>query len=241
MIWFLIWLAFTLFIVWLFARSMRTVLKQQRVWGAFARRHNLIYQQNRWYSAPIVEGEIKGRRVRLYVEEIVDPTRRLREFRTTTEIYFNGGFPTGIAIGSRAYQPMLNEIENVSVVRLPVETAFVGVQAVTREPDVFEAYSMARMDALMRLFSIKKSERLLMGHETDGFMVVQGGSDLDDPKELNARMKLLFALADALDPLKGPSTLPPEGYAEEEVAQTGAEAIEGAENATNETKEDGTV
>ena len=238
MIWFFIWLAFTLFIVWLFARSMRTVLKQQRVWGAFARKHNLLYQRPRWYSAPMVEGEIKGRRVRLYVEEVVDPTRRLREFRTTTEIYFDGGFPTGIAIGSRTYQPMLQEIENVQVVRLPVETAFIGVLALARDPAVFEAYITPRMDALTALFDIKKAERLLMGHENDGFLVVQGADTLEDPKDLNARMKTLFALADALDPLKGPSPLPaPDaGEAAEEPATD-----MNTETTTNDTKEDETV
>lgn len=236
MIWFFIWLAFTLFIVWLFARSMRTVLKQQRVWGSFARKHNLIYEKPRWYSAPMVEGEIKGRRVRLYVEEVVDPTRRLREFRTTTEIYFDGGFPTGLAIGSRAYQSTLQAIENVHIVRLPVENAFIGVLALARDPVLFEEYTAPRMDALMAFFDIKKSERLLMGHENDGFLVLQGADTLEEPKDLNNRMKTLFALADALDPLKGPTPLP---------APDAGEAPEATEltteTTTNDTKEDETV
>ncbi len=192
----------------------------------------------------MIEGEIKGRRVRLYVEEIVDPNRRLREFRTTTEIYFDGGFPTGLALGSRAYQPMLQEIENVVPVRLPVETAFIGIMALAREPDLFEAYAAPRMDALIALFSIEKSERLLMGHEGDGFLVVQGADTLEEAKTLNARMKMLFALVDALDPLKGPAPMVQDDEPEMVLQETQDTVIEEAattDTTTNDMKEDGTV
>lgn len=200
MIWFIIWLAFVLFIVWLFARSLRTVMRQQKAWGQFARKHNLLYQKAAWYRPPSLEGQIQGRRVRIYVEEFLDPVRRLREFRTTIEIYFRNGFPTGLAIGSRAYHSMLRNIDNVEEVTLPIEPELLGLLALTREPLVFNGYMNAHMIALKEFFGNKMGERLLMGHETDGFLVTQSGESLDDVKILNARMKDLFALMDRLEP-----------------------------------------
>ena len=184
---------------WLFGRSMRTVWKQQRAWAMFARKHGLEYTRPLWYKAPSVEGAISGRRLRIYVEEVVDPVLRVREFRTTVEVYFKEGFPTGIAIGSRAYHDMLRQIENVESMPLPEEVEFAGLVAMTRDYDIGESYIQSHLDTLKTFFGIKRAERLLMGHEEDGFLVIQCADALDDVKTLNAQVRTLFKLAESLE------------------------------------------
>lgn len=199
-IWIVIWVVFALFLLWLFARSLRTVMKQQKAWGQFARKHDLLYQKNAWHKPPSFEGEIKGRRIRLYVDEYVDPVRRVREFRTTIEVYFRNGFPTGLAIGSRAYHSQLQDIENVQPVNLPAAMEFTGLLALARDPGLFQSYISTRLDTLKGFFGLARAERLLMGHESDGFLIVQSDEALDDVKALNARVKSLFAVAEKLEP-----------------------------------------
>ena len=195
MIWFLFWIAFVLFVGWLFARSMKTVWGQQKAWTMFARKHDLIVTKGKWYQAPRIEGEVNGRRMSVYVEEVVDPVLRVREFRTTVEMYLKTGLPTGIAIGSRAYTNVLSEIENVEKVTLPEDKAFSGLRSVAREVKLFETWKNMHIEALKTFFAIKRSERLLMGHETDGFLILQTADNLDDVTALNNQVKQLFALA----------------------------------------------
>lgn len=208
MIWFIFWLAFTLFIVWLFAQSMRTAFRQQKSWELFARKHNLQYQRNQWFKAPSLDGVIKGRRMRLYVDEALDPVRRVREFRTTIELYFNNGFPTGLALGSRAYIDILGAIENVELMRLPPETAFANLMCVGRDTGIAMRYIEDHIESLKEFFMIPRSERLFMGHETDGFLILQTGESLDDVKALNEAVKKLFAIIEKLEPRDEGTALP---------------------------------
>lgn len=195
MIWFLFWIAFVLFVGWLFARSMKTVWAQQKTWGMFTRKHNLTLTKGKWYQAPRVEGDIQGRRINIYVEEVVDPVLRVREFRTTLEVYLKTGLPTGIAIGSRAYTNVISEIENVEKITLPEDKEFSGLRCVARDTHLFDAWKIAHMDDLKAFFSIKRAERLLMGHEADGFLILQTADNLSDIQKLNAQVKQLFTLA----------------------------------------------
>ncbi len=207
MIWFLFWIAFVLFVGWLFARSMKTIWRQQKTWGIFARKHNLDVAKGKWYQAPRVEGEINGRRINIYVEEVVDPVLRVREFRTTLEIYLKTGLPTGIAIGSRAYTSVLSEIENVEKMTLPEEKEFTGLRCVARDVHLFDTWKNAHLDDLKTFFSIKRAERLLMGHEVDGFLILQTADNLDDIKTLNTQVKQLFALAKNIEVSDAPEDL----------------------------------
>lgn len=194
---------------WLFGRSMRTVWKQQRAWGMFARKHGLEYARSLWYKAPSIEGAINGRRLRIYVEEIVDPVVRVREFRTTVEVYFKQGFPTGMAIGSRAYHEMLRQIENVEQFALPDDVEFAGLLGMAREYDVCETFIQGHRETLKAFFGIKRAERLLMGHEEDGFLVIQCADALDEVKTLNTQVRTLFKLAESLE-MKTPDLPQPE-------------------------------
>lgn len=214
-IWFIIWLAFALFMAWLFARSMRTVWKQQRAWRMFAAKYKLGYDRPFWYKAPSLEGEIQGRRIRIYVDEVVDPVLRVREFRTTIEAYFKTGFATGIALGSRGFHATIQGISNVEAMSLPNDTAFSGLVAVGRDTDLARAYLEVHAVPLKRFFALPKTERLLMGYEEEGFLVLQSAAPLDEAKTLNAMVKQIFALADALEPHFGENT-PEEAAPEEE-------------------------
>lgn len=185
---------------WLFGRSMRTVWKQQRAWRLFAAKHNLIYERPFWYKAPLLDGEIRGRRIRIYVDEIVDPVLRVREFRTTVEVYFLTGFPTGVTMGSRTFHPTIRAIDNLEALLLPAESEFAGVIAMGREGDVAERYIQSRLAPLRAFFGQPKSERLLMGYEADGFLVLQSADPLDEVKRLNTKVKELFQLIEKLEP-----------------------------------------
>lgn len=245
MIWFIFWLAFTLFIVWLFAQSLRTVIRQQKAWAMFARKHNLLYQRPLWYKAPSLDSVIKGRRIRLYVDEALDPVRRVREFRTTIELYFNTPFPTGLAIGSRAYNDMLGAIENVEIIRLPPESEFTNLITLGRDPGIAMTYIQEHLAPLKEFFSIPRSERLLMAHETDGFLILQTGDALSDVKSLNDTVKKLFGLMERLEPEGDARALPTpeietETLAVDAAADEDRPAETGAEDNSNKVMKDET-
>ncbi len=210
---------------------MRTVWKQQRAWRVFAAKYKLAYERPFWYKAPTIDGEIKGRRLRIYVDEVVDPVLRIREFRTTVEVYFNSGFATGVAIGSRGFHDVIRSVENVQPVLLPSEPEFAGLIAMGRDERLAEDYIQTRLVPLKRFFGIKKAERLVMGHEDDGFLVLQSADPLEDVKALNAIVRQLFQIADELEPHFGallpenpPETqnvvVPEEGSSVEEETET---------------------
>lgn len=116
-IWFTLWVFLTIFIMGTFFWSMMILFRQKQVWGAFAKRHQMIFTPNGFFRSPAMRGVVRGFVTTIFSEEQTTQDNRGRRFRTVVQIELPVGMPTeGVATSPelRTFADMMQLAQDVA-------------------------------------------------------------------------------------------------------------------------------
>lgn len=111
MIWFMLWLLLSAFVLGAFFWSIRILMTQKRAWKAFATKLGLQYSNGgRLLASPDVTGTVDGLRLNMFTERRASNDARGERFVTAIELVMSSAMPMSGAICTASMADMIGAL-----------------------------------------------------------------------------------------------------------------------------------
>jgi hypothetical protein len=203
-IWILLWLLLSAFVLGAFVWSTKILFLQKRAWSAFAAKHKLNYDRGGTFISPAVNGNYQGFRLNVYSEEQQTADARGVRFRSVVEMMGKSFMPMSGAVASGDLVNLIEQLETAESL-VPVSSLWKNSFAArTSDTKVMKQFlTDANLEVLNRLMKNERSSFLLIFDNEDLLLRYETGDPLHDTARLE---KLVRVMADMYQALERNST-----------------------------------
>lgn len=197
---FLLWGLVSIFILGVFAWSVRILFAQRSAWKAYGKKLNMTYQQERGFlGSGSLSGSVGPFAFGLFTAEERTVDARGQRFSTVIEIGLRQGLPAAGAVGTAQMAPMIRSLileQSVSVQDADWDKEWI---IRTRHAKMMEAYlTPARLEVFKKVFRMKIISALFIFNDQDAVLRVETMDPLANVEKLERIVKGLTQMASNL-------------------------------------------
>ncbi len=199
MIWKIIWLAISAFVIFITTWSLSILFKQKKAWKEFAKKYKMRHLSGGFFDSPEIKGRVYGHDFHIFTaKHSVDDERR-KKYRTVIEVRFknNAGIKGVFATGELtpiAEYINLPEKPDVNYAGWNSEILFS-----TNDAKKFKKYlNQDRAKIINDISNIKNSDMLFLYDIDNVIFQIHMPNPLDDVRKIERILKKLAAAADIL-------------------------------------------
>ncbi len=199
MIWKIIWLAISAFVVFITTWSLSILFKQKKAWKEFAKKHKMRHLSGGFFESPEIKGRVYGHDFHMFTAKHGVDDEKRKKYRTVIEVRLDnnagikGVFATGDLVSIAEYIN-LPEKPDVNYAGWNPDILFS-----TNDAKKFKEYlNNDRAKVINDISNIKNSDMLFL-YDTDNIIFqIHMPNPLDDVRKIERILKKLAAAADIL-------------------------------------------
>lgn len=199
-IWFMVWVFVAVVIMGTFFWSVRILLRQKMAWKAFAKSHNLTFDQRGITMSAVVSGDMRGVPLTISSDPQVDEDYRGRRFMTTIQLDMHFAMPTDGVIGSPGLRRFVNSLA-LPEEFVPSKNSGWNDKAMIKaqEAEKLDAYfTRERTQAINSLMLIKGVNVLIVFNAREMLLRFETPDPMDDAERLSRLVNKIIDVSEVL-------------------------------------------
>lgn len=200
MTWLILWIVLAIAIIVLTLWTFTILIKQKKIWAAFAKKYDLKLIKNGVFHSHEMDGTYQDLRLQIFSDKQLMPDGRGYQYRTVIQFILNPNMPTEGVIASRYFTPFVTNLDMPKKWPLPkgMKLEEEPLARATSAKRLTSFWTIERAKAIEVVANMKRCNFVFIFDEHDSFLRVETTDPLDDMNRMEKIIKKISLLAQSL-------------------------------------------